>query len=141
MLERSVPLPLCGLWHLALRVRDLAKSRVFYQDLLGMKVVWEPDPENLYLSLGQDNLALHQIPKEATLAPGPLQALDHLGFIVPSQDAVDSIASAMEQAGVVIVTPIRLHRDGSYSFYMEDPDHNRVQILYEPRMVVSQIPR
>ena len=102
-----------------------------------MKVVWEPDPENLYHSLGQDHLALHQIPKGTTLAPNPSQTLDRLGFIVASRDAVNYIASVMERAGVPIATPIRLHRDGSYSFYVEDPDHNRVQILYEPRMAIS----
>ena len=26
-----------------------------------MKVVWEPDPDNVYFSSGIDNLALHQI--------------------------------------------------------------------------------
>ena len=26
------------------------------------------------------------------------------------------------------------HRDGSYSFYLADPDHIVIQILYEPRI-------
>ena len=51
-----------GLWHLALRVKDVSRSRAFYEGLFGMNVVWAPDPDNLYLSSGRDNLALHQIP-------------------------------------------------------------------------------
>ena len=33
-------------------------SRVFYEQLLGMKVVWEPDPDNVYFSsrIGQFRL-------------------------------------------------------------------------------------
>ena len=50
-----------GLWHVALRVTDLRRSRAFYEGLFGMQVVWAPDPDNLYLSSGSDNLALHQI--------------------------------------------------------------------------------
>src|SRR5947209_1976536 len=47
-----------GLRHLALRVRDLGKAKEFYVKAFGMKVVWEPDPQNCYLSSGLDNLAL-----------------------------------------------------------------------------------
>lgn len=127
-------LPLSGLWHLALRVRNLARSRAFYQDLLGMRVVWEPDTDNLYLSLGKDNLALHQIPKDTPFIQEGAHPLDHLGFMVPNKTGVDQIAAKMEEVGIAIVKPVRLHRDGSYSFYVNDPDGNLVQFLYDPHL-------
>ncbi len=131
-----------GLCHLALRVQAMARSRAFYQDLLEMKVVWEPDPENIYLSSGRDNLALHQMPEGQSLPPETehRQPLDHFGFIVESKEAVDQILEKMQRAHVPILQPVRLHRDGSYSFYMRDPDGNRVQILYEPRLVSTPSP-
>src|SRR5260221_6899950 len=49
-----------GLRHLALNVRDLPAMKRFYVDLLGFAVEWEPDPDNIYLSSGIDNLALHR---------------------------------------------------------------------------------
>lgn len=135
--ENSTPLPLIGLRHLALRVNDLLKSRRFYEGVLGMKIVWAPDTENIYLSLGSDNLALHQIsPGERLKQEG--QFLDHFGFIAVDENAVDLIAKRMEAAGVPILKPVKRHRDGSYSFYMTDPDGNVIQILYEPH--ISRIP-
>jgi catechol 2,3-dioxygenase-like lactoylglutathione lyase family enzyme len=69
-----------GFRHVAFRVTDLARSRAFYEQLLGMNVVWEPDADNLYLSSGTDNLALHQIaPAElASYQPPKPQLLDHI---------------------------------------------------------------
>jgi len=123
-----------GLRHLALKVADLARSRKFYEDFFGMKVVWEPDPENVYLSSGLDNLALHQIPAAdvSRYRPAKDQLLDHLGFIMDSTASVDRLFTQAERSGATIVKPPRQHRDGSYSFYMADPDGNTVQVLYEP---------
>ncbi len=125
-----------GLRHLALKVTDLARSRKFYEELFGMQVVWEPDPENLYLSSGADNLALHQIPASdvARHRDATAQRLDHLGFIMDSVEAVERLQKQAERFGATIVKPAKQHRDGSHSFYMADPDGNVVQVLYEPNI-------
>src|SRR5204863_9274487 len=67
-----------GLRHLALHARDLDAMKRFYIDVLGFTVEWEPDPDNIYLSSGIDNLALHRA-KGNVATDG---ALDHLGVIV-----------------------------------------------------------
>lgn len=127
-----------GLRHLALRVSDLRRSRAFYERFLGMKVVWEPDGENIYFSSGNDNLALHQIPAAELNAyqPGSGQRLDHFGVIVESPQAVDAFFADVQhdaaRFGATIAKPPKQHRDGSYSFYFTDPDGNMIQALYEP---------
>lgn len=127
-----------GLRHVALRVTDLARSRTFYEQLLSMKVVWEPDPDNVYFSSGTDNLALHQISKGelAAYRPPKSQLLDHLGVVVESPQAVDRfyhhIGAKIDSLGGRIVKEPKQHRDGSYSFYFSDPDGNVIQALYEP---------
>ncbi|MEW6544258.1 MAG: VOC family protein [Nitrospirota bacterium] len=123
-----------GLWHVALRVRDLQQSHSFYEGLFGMRVVWQPDPENLYLSTGRDNLALHQVPpgEWAGDREPSRQALDHLGFVVDSPETVDRLFARVEREGIPVVHRPKRHRDGSYSCYVADPDGNTVQILYEP---------
>ena len=123
-----------GLRHLALKVTDLARSRKFYGELFGMTVVWEPDQENVYLSSGPDNLALHQIPAAdvSRYKSAQDQLLDHLGFIMDSPASVDRLFAQAERFGATIVKSAKQHRDGSYSFYLADPDGNTVQVLYEP---------
>jgi catechol 2,3-dioxygenase-like lactoylglutathione lyase family enzyme len=119
---------LLGLRHLALRVRNPQISKQFYAECFGMSVVWEPDPDNVYLSSGVDNLALHRDAAEG------LGALDHLGFIVDSKDAVDALAERFRARGVRIAAEPGDHRDGSRSFYCLDPDGLRIQVLYEPTL-------
>lgn len=127
-----------GLRHVALRVTNLLRARTFYEQLLGMKVVWEPDPDNVYFSSGSDNFALHQIPASEVAAYQPLrgQSLDHIGVILESPEAVDRMYREIEprllELGGQVVKPPKQHRDGSYSFYFSDPDGNVIQALYEP---------
>src|SRR6185369_515908 len=73
-----------GLRHLALHARDLDAMKRFYIDVLGFAVEWEPDPDNVYLSSGIDNLALHRAENVS-----PHGALDHLGLIVRKAEDVD----------------------------------------------------
>lgn len=123
--------PTLGLRHVALRVRDLARARAFYIEVFGMRPVWEPDAQSCYLTSGTDNLALHaagNLPPE----PRPDEALDHIGFLVASRDAVWAAAEALRARGIPIVGEPRDHRDGSSSLYCRDPDGHVVQVLYEP---------
>ena len=130
-------LMISGLRHLALKVIDLPRSQAFYERLFGMQVVWQPDPENIYLSSGTDNLALHQLSADELPAYQPRQGqfLDHFGFLMESPESVDGMYQRVQQEGVTILKPPKKHRDGSYSFYLADPDDNIIQVLYEPAAI------
>ena len=122
-----------GLRHLALNVRRMADMTAFYVDVLGFQIEWEPDPQNVYLTSGRDNLALHEPAGDPRgddpAAPG---ALDHLGLIVGVADQVDEWAAFLESKGVVLEVRPKTHRDGARSCYFRDPDGNRVQIIHHP---------
>ena len=122
-----------GMRHIAIKVSDVARSKQFYQNILGMDVVWEPDSHNVYLSSGSDNLAIHQITEQFAKGAEERQ-LDHFGFIVDSVERVRELEAAFTSQGVKIVHPFKLHRDGSASFYCADPDGIVIQMLYEPQL-------
>ena len=126
----SRPPATAGLRHVALWVKNLEQCEEFYTGLLGMRVEWRPDPENVYLTGGQDNLALHRAP--ADFDPGAHQRLDHIGFVLREMAHVDAWHAFLADQGVDIVKPPRTHRDGARSFYCRDPDGNTVQIIYHP---------
>ena len=120
-----------GMRHVALFVRDMAACEHFYVNLLGMAVEWRPDDNNVYLSSGGDNLALHQadpqqVRDEAT------QRLDHIGFFVETAEAVDDWFAWLRENDVRMRTEPRTHRDGARSFYCYDPDGTLVQMIHHP---------
>src|SRR5262245_20993795 len=118
-----------GLRHLALNARQLDAMKSFYVDLLGFAIEWEPDADNIYLSSGIDNLALHRAVPHTEADDshaGDGSPLDHLGLIVRSADDVDRWAAFLDSRGVTIDAKPRTHRDGARSCYFRDPDGNRV---------------
>ena len=123
------PRPHLGLRHLALFVRNFDATKRFYVELLGYRVEWEPDPDNVYLCSGSDNLALHRAPSDGSVRES---SLDHFGLVVRTPDDVDDWARFLEGHGVSLATQPRTHRDGARSFYLPDPDGNRIQIIHHP---------
>jgi catechol 2,3-dioxygenase-like lactoylglutathione lyase family enzyme len=122
-----------GMHHLALKVKDLKRSKAFYQEMFGMEVVWEPDEKSVYLSTGTDNLALHEYASATEPSPDS-QQLDHLGFIIDRIETVRGLESEFRAKQVKIIHPFKNHRDGSASFYCADPDGVVIQLLYEPHL-------
>ena len=124
------PGPTGGLRHVALFVATFEQTVAFYTELLGMSVEWRPDEDNVYLSSGNDNLALHRF-KGCERAPAQ-QRLDHIGFIIDQIDQVDLWYEFLKAQQVRVKNPPRTHRDGARSFYCLDPDDNVVQMIFHP---------
>lgn len=144
-MTRPLP-PSLGLRHVALRVRGLAAVERFFVEALGYRVEWRPDPENVYLTRDEDNVALHAAGGDPDDAPSPPRApgeppaaaagrarLDHLGIFVGRAEDVDAWERHLDAAGARIVARPRTHRDGARSLYVEGPEGIVVQILHHPR--------
>lgn len=124
------PKPTGGLRHVALFVEQFEESVIFYTKLIGMAVEWQPDTDNVYLSSGCDNLALHRF-HGGERAPAQ-QRLDHIGFIIDDIEQVDVWHNFLKGHGVRIKNEPKTHRDGARSFYCLDPDGNVVQMIFHP---------
>ena len=130
------PRPTAGLRHVALFVTAFEDCVDFYTRLFGMAVEWNPDPDNFYLTSGNDNLALHRAQaasaEERKDSPAAQQRLDHIGFIVNTMQDVDDWHAFLVDNGVRILAAPRTHRDGARSFYCADPDGTAVQVIFHP---------
>ena len=124
-----------GLRHVALRVdaARYAETRRFYTAALGMRVVWEPDADSVYLSSGADNLALHRTPG----ADPDSGALDHIGMAVPAPEHVDRWHAFLSARNADILGPPKDHRDGTRSFYCRDPAGAMVQFIHMPATALA----
>ena len=121
------PPPHAGIRHVALTVSDLAACERFYVGLLGYEVEWRPDADNVYMSSGTDNIALHH---GETAGDGG--GLDHLGIILNTPQDVDAWFEYLRAHDVPIHAEPKTHRDGARSFYCADPAGNRLQMIYHP---------
>ncbi|OGT57718.1 MAG: glyoxalase [Gammaproteobacteria bacterium RIFCSPHIGHO2_12_FULL_43_28] len=124
------PTPHAGLHHVALFAKKFAECVYFYTELLGMRVMWQPDEDNVYLTSGNDNLALHRA--KPGFEADKHQRLDHIGFFFKDRDQVDEWHTYLLANKVDIKAAPKDHRDGTRSFYCADPDGNVVQMIYYP---------
>ena len=100
-----------GLDHVALTVRDVARSRDFYRDHLGLEVIREEGGRSCFMGRGDGFfLALFQ---------GDEGRLNHYCYRIEDYDA-DRVVETLRQAG------IEPRREGN-RVYFDDPDGIEVQ--------------
>jgi catechol 2,3-dioxygenase-like lactoylglutathione lyase family enzyme len=111
------------LGHVAVRVQDMARAKAFYQ-ALGLRVTWDADDWSYLQSPGSgDGIAL--------LGPGYTVAGPHFAFHFHDRAEVDAVHAQLVAAGHR-AGPVHDHRDGTASFYLQDPEGNWLEMLYEP---------
>lgn len=116
--------------HATLEAADLAESKKFYEEFLGLEVIYMSHVA-LCLRLGGKNSIV--VVKTANRALHPLA--NHNGIDVASRDDVDTAyKAANEQAEKWGLHRITAPKDqhGNYSFYFWDRDNNCWEILTNP---------
>ena len=124
--------------HITLVVSDLAASRKFYVDLLGMQDVPRPNFsfEGAWFQAGNTLIHLileHEQSGSAGNAAAQLRSTraNHFAFRLPDAQAAWEALQASGVALDVISEP--KHRpDGAIQFFIADPDGYRVEITSEP---------
>ena len=117
------PVPIHRLGHVALRVAEMDRAKAFYLGL-GLQLTWDaPDWAYLEWPGGGTGIALLS---ESYRAAGP-----HFAFHFQQRAEVDEVRAGLLAAGHSC-GPVHDHRDGTASFYLQDPEGNWLEMLYEP---------
>lgn len=111
------------LGHVALRVQDMERAKRFYGSM-GLELTWDAsDWAYLQRPDGGDGIAL--------LSPEYKAAGPHFAFHYASREQVQAEHTRLQAAGMP-VGELHDHRDGTASFYLQDPEGNWLELLYEP---------
>ncbi len=113
--------------HVVLKVRDLARTRAFYEQL-GLEFSAQLGQQMLFLRAGDDHHTIAFL-NVGSSAPAPARnavGLLHVAFQVDSKDALLQLYRHLKKAGVQF-TGFTDHVV-SHSIYLEDPDGNEIEI-------------
>lgn len=122
MSERTESLPIRGVYEVAIRVKDLSKSEVFYTQTLGLEVGLR-DEKRKWVFLragGQAGMIVLQEDKNSW----PTQ---HFAFTVAERD-LENAAAALVKQGVVIEGPVYHEWMPAKSVYFSDPDGHDLEL-------------
>ena len=121
------------LGHIVLYVRDLARSRKFYRDVLGFKEVGSMGGTAVGFSSGHTHheLLLLEVGQQAAPLPtAPRVGLYHFGLKIGESD--DDLREAMTRLAEAEV-PVLGASDHtvSHSLYIQDPDGNDIELYID----------
>lgn len=111
------------LGHVAVRVQDMERAKRFYEGL-GLRLTWDAQDWAYMQAPGNgDGIAL--------LSPSYTAAGPHFAFHFSDRAEVEVVHDRLKAEGHR-VGPVHDHRDGTASFYLQDPEGNWLEMLYEP---------
>lgn len=121
-----------GFKHAALECSSLERSLAFYQEHFGMDPYLVGDSDWAMLQLGDTYLSLVPVPEIAQKAEALGSHESHLGLVFLTKSDVDTLHTKFQAKGIGPLGKPTLHRDGSYGFYVADPDGNTIECIFIP---------
>ena len=110
--------------HVVLKARDLDCLEEFYTQVLGFEVVTRLSrPKGVFFSLGEQHhdLAVLEVPPEATPVHDEQVGLHHVALQVEDLDALKAFYQALKQRQAEITGTIK-------SVYFRDPEGNQFEL-------------
>lgn len=110
-----------GIDHVVLHVKDLARSKKFYIELLGMEVEHESSWQ-LFLKCGNQGVALFEVEDGSKIHGG--NEVNHMALRLKSGEH-EKVKAVLEEAGCEVSG----RRGDPQCIYFSDPDGHRLQLL------------
>ena len=127
--ETRPEIPIWGVRHVAIKVRDIEAARAWYQDMLGMTVEDEFPGRALFVRFGpyyHHDLAIFQADGDLDLPDRNAVGLSHIALLIDSLEGVKQWYRHLQSKGVN-VTGASDH-GVTRSIYFTDPDGNPFEI-------------
>ncbi|GAA4436909.1 VOC family protein [Bremerella cremea] len=123
------PLPLKGLNHLALAVRDTAVSRDFYRDVLGFREVERPPFDFPGAWLVGYGIQIHILETEhlGQFGEGPNSRADHYAFALEDDRQLVEI---LNEHGIPFIQ--RVNAGNIHQTFFQDPDGHSIEVAVYP---------
>lgn len=133
------PLEVGAVHHVAINVRDLAKSGAFYTKLLGLRRTRQTIFRQV-LARGAVSIHLFQVPEPATAAtPRNWRqlGLQHIAFGMPEAD-MEAVKDRLTRHGIPADGP--LDDEDGRGLYLRDPDGNIIELRTPQAPPVREAP-
>jgi lactoylglutathione lyase len=115
-------LPIRGLYEVAIRVRDLAKSEVFYREILGLEVGIRDDRRRMVFLRAGGEAGMVVLQEDKGTWP-----LQHFAFRVEEADLEAATAALVDQR-VAVEGPVFHEWMPAKSIYFSDPDGHDLEL-------------
>jgi catechol 2,3-dioxygenase-like lactoylglutathione lyase family enzyme len=133
----SVPSRPTRLGHVAIRVRDVERSRDFYSRLLGMRISDVNEDGLTFLRCGPDHHSLVLAParSEDDLPQKDQQAFHHMAWEVPDVQALLRARDFLRAEGVTVYFEGRRGPGDNFGVEFYDPDGYHVELYCDMEQV------
>lgn len=124
-------LTVSSITHVAIRVKDIARSLDFYVGRLGFSEMLRLDREGrlwlVYLRITDDQyLELFPDGEGDRAAEREAVGYNHLCLAVPD---IDQTVGELDAAGIAMIRPKVQGADGNWQTWIEDPDGHRIELM------------
>ena len=116
-----------GLTHIAVAVKDLKRTSLFYQKVFDMEVMYKEENFLQLTTPGSHDIIVFEKKKASY---GKTGGIIHFGFRLKKADDIDEMAERIQSAGGKITSKGEFCPGEPYIFF-KDPDGYEVEVWYE----------
>lgn len=116
-----------GLTHVAVAVKDLQRTKLFYQTVFDMEVMYDEEDFIQLTTPGTHDILVFEKKKTAA---GNSGGIAHFGFRLRSPGAIRDMEEKIKTAGGIITDQGEFLPGSPYIFF-KDPDGYEIEIWYE----------